>query len=350
MMSGIACHQPRPDWSERPYGDSAVEITYLGRWEVSDTGTTGRPAREPTSGRPRPIPAASAVSDAAGDAPGDGGATQRDGQESPAPTLRPGSLIGRPPRTVHPAARARHGRRAPGPGRAPGRVSRILVDRVAEPDPDRGDVEGPLEDELALVGAQATARNALSLLNARSTVAVILLAAAQSGSPGSSTPCQRAAGRVGSGVDRARSGRSATCPSAVRRPPSRGAVRGGHPRQRPTPRVAQQVNLGAPPATGGSQRLSISPLRPLGRRIPAVRPSPLCQPRSRAGPTARAPTPDGGLTPARRPVAGRRAAAPAFPRGCLGAERGGHQRRVGAREPRSHPPRSSTPPLRPCRI
>src|SRR6187549_4172159 len=34
-----------------------------------------------------------------------------------------------------------------------GRVSWILVARVAEPDPDRGDVDGAVVDELALVGA-----------------------------------------------------------------------------------------------------------------------------------------------------------------------------------------------------
>src|SRR6188472_2080177 len=34
-----------------------------------------------------------------------------------------------------------------------GRVSWIFVARVAEPDPDRGDIDGAVVDELALVGA-----------------------------------------------------------------------------------------------------------------------------------------------------------------------------------------------------
>jgi hypothetical protein len=51
-----------------------------------------------------------------------------------------------------------------------GRVSWIFADWVAEPDLDRGDVNGASVDVVAFVGAHGHCAEALSLLKARSVV------------------------------------------------------------------------------------------------------------------------------------------------------------------------------------
>src|SRR6188472_4350218 len=215
-----------------------------------------------------------------------------------------------------------------------GRVSWIFVARVAEPDPDRGDIDGAVVDELALVGAHGDGAERLEpVVRTLGGVALLVGLGVERGRP----PADRALRQAGLllvallrdggrdpaspqvGADRpvrvgligqepagACAGWSPTCtpdPQPLHQRPEGDRVvalaGGGALGQRPAPGVGKQVNLGAQPAAGTAQTLPINPCRRCW--ILVIRPSPLCGPRAARHP----------------PVAGRGAAsAPAARRGC----------------------------------
>ena len=75
-----------------------------------------------------------------------------------------------------------------------GRVSWILVARVAEPDPDRGDVDGAVVDELALVGAHCDGAERLEpVVRALGGVALLVCLGVERGWP----PAGAALGQAG---------------------------------------------------------------------------------------------------------------------------------------------------------
>ena len=242
-----------------------------------------------------------------------------------------------------------------------GRVSRILSARVAEPDPDRGDVDGAVVDELALVGAHRDGAERLEpVVRALGGVALLVGLGVERGLP----PAGGALGQAGlllvallrnGGLDPAAPQVGADRPVRVglvgQEPtgtcagssPTRTAdpqpaqqrlegdrvvalPGGGAPGQRSAPGVGEQVNLGAQSTAGTAQTLPINPGR--RRRTLVVRPSPLCGPRA-----ARKP-----------PVAGRGAASPpAARRGCPWAAGDGRPRRADERGSRWSRSRRSTP-------
>jgi hypothetical protein len=194
----------------------------------------------------------------------------------------------------------------------------ILSGWVTEPDLDRGDVDGPLEDVLALVGARCDRAEGLELVEG-AFGGVALLAGRGAGlrwSPAGGT--LRSAGLLlvallrdrcldppsaQVGPDRAvlvglvgqqppRAGpRPPTSepadPQAIHQRFERNRVvalpGGSDPGQWPAPGVAQQVNLHGQPAAEAPQRLSVSPLGPRGRGTLVIRPSPLCRLWTRPG-------------------------------------------------------------------
>ena len=236
-------------------------------------------------------------------------------------------------------------------------------DGVAEPDPDRGEVDRSAECVVALVVAGGHRPVGLELVDAAlHDVALLVDLAVEPGwppalgaQPASVLLLVRGFGDGGLdpasaqvGADRAAgvgliaqhpagsgpwpAGSAAADPDRGHHRPEPEAVvplpGTGDPRDRPTPSIGGQVNLARQPAPGPADRFPARLARP-ARRCPArrvglagrflvIRPAPLCPTRS-----------------SRRP-----------PRGCRRAGRGGHRRRADGRGPLRRPPRSSSPGLR----
>src|SRR4051794_3994138 len=224
---------------------------------------------------------------------------------------------------------------------------------MPEPDLDRGDVDGALEDELAFVGAHRDCPEVLELVDrpfdgvallvglavkhwwpstgrALGEAGLLLIGLLRDRRLDPASPQVKAGLAVGVrlvGQQPIGSGPRATgAGPGDRQPPHQGLerqavmslCRGAQPHQGPASSVGQQANLGAQPTPGAAERLTVD--GPGRRRIEVlvIRPSPLCAP---AAPAAAAPA-----SPPARPWADRAARRP----------------RAGAPGPRSSPLRPPT--------